>query len=132
MKRIVCLGLLAMLLCPQRTFAHAGPPTIKGYAAHYSVGTMERAAKIHGIKQQACMAASSYYKLGTQLSVYSSVTRTTQVCVVADTTQARHVALVRSRGIVIELGAKNIGLCGLTYVGEAPPRKCPVVVRPVP
>jgi hypothetical protein len=102
---------------------------LRGYAAHYGVGKMERAADIHGVPRQACMVASSYYPLHTQLLVRTKFMSKAVVCVVADISHPRDIAHIRKRGIVIELGAKNIHLCGLSRVGQEPPRKCPVEVQ---
>lgn len=127
MKRTVAaLLLLATMLTP----AYAGNGVRNGFAAHYRVGAMERAARHHGLPQVRCMVATSYYPLGTWLTVTSNVTNRTLQCRVSDVTQERHVAAVRRRGIVIEFGAANIWeMCALRKVGAEPPRKCPVSVQ---
>lgn len=131
-KLTVALTLLVVLASqPAATVGSASKGVLRGYAAHYRVGAMERASKVHGLPLVQCMVASSYFTLGTWLVVDSEVTGARARCRVSDTTQRRHIALVRSRGIVIEFGAANIRtMCGLKRVGQEPPRKCPVVVTP--
>lgn len=101
-----------------------------GYAAHYSKGRMERVARARDLPIVRCMVASSYYRLGTTLSVYSHATGATALCSVYDVTAQRDVAAVRRRNIVLEFGAANIKqMCGLDHVGQEPPSKCPVTVK---
>lgn len=101
----------------------------RGYAAHYGVGRMERAAQLHGLSATKCMVASSWYPLGTWLDVKSHVTERTLRCRVSDVTHPRDVREVRRRNIVIEFGAANIkAMCNLDFVAQEPPRKCPVTV----
>lgn len=107
----------------------AGKGELHGFAAHYRVGAMEHAAKVHGLPHVPCMVATSYYPLGTWLRVVSGATKRVALCRVSDTTRQRDVLTVRRRGIVIEFGAANIWImCGLKRVGQEPPRKCPVAV----
>jgi hypothetical protein len=141
MKPLVYMGAVAMMLCAQLLGAVGGVDIaaaqdgrrapLRGYAAHYGVGKMERAADIHGVPRAACMVASSYFPLRTKLDVYFRGSSRAVRCVVADISHPRDIARIRSRGIVIEIGAANLGLCGLRRVGQEPPRKCPVVVHRV-
>lgn len=123
MRVIVALLLLASITTP--TLASDGAR--HGFAAHYSVGTMERASRLHGLPIVRCMVASSWYPLGTWLSIESHVTGRTLTCRVSDVTAKRDVAYNRRRKIVVEFGAANIkAMCNLDYVGQEPPSACPV------
>lgn len=123
------VALMLLLVWATWPISANGSGELHGFAAHYRVGVMERAATVHGLSRVSCMVASSYYPLGTWLRVASGATRQVAICRVSDITARRDVPTVRRRGIVIEFGAANIKrMCGLDRVGQEPPRACPVVV----
>lgn len=100
-----------------------------GYAAHYGVGTMERAAALNGLPAVRCMVASSYWPVGTWLLVASKFSSRPSLCRVSDPTKKEHIALVRGRGIIIEFGAANIKqFCNFDKVEQDLPSACPVTV----
>ena len=106
----------------------AKPTTRRGFAAHYGKGTMERVARKRGMSDRGCLVASPFEPLGTRVEVRSR--RGVQSCLVVDIPQRRHRASIIRRGIVVELGWPSAqALCGLRYVREQPPSKCPVTVR---
>lgn len=102
----------------------------QGAAAHYDVGVMERVARNRGMSIEDCMVATPDGPLGAWVRVGSLVTNRWELCRITDMAAAPDRDRIVARGIVLEFSYNQIGsMCGLSYVGQEPPRACPVIVQ---
>lgn len=99
-----------------------------GYAVMYSAGVMERVAARRGIAAQDCMVA---FTAATDADIGVTWLRIVGPggaadCLAIDLPQDRDKAALEARGILVELGYANRGLCGAGWSGRA--RDCQVNV----
>lgn len=103
--------------------------TIVGYAPHYGIGTMERVAHNRELPIVNCMVSSPYETIGTWVSVHSDKYNITKRCRVTDVSAPKDKARHIKKHWAVELDWKSAKeLCNLRYVGEKPPKACPVTV----
>lgn len=104
----------------------------QGYAAHYNYGVMEIVLANRGMEGYYCNVASTYEAIGTRLRVQSLLTGHTEICLVTDEPHPAHQARIESKGVAIEFGWRDQlmwDMCRLSYVGQEPPRACPVAIQ---
>lgn len=107
-----------------------------GFAAHYGVGVMERVAQNRGYAPQTCQISYTYATMadmGSWVYVESQIPFADGAhgmwCQIMDMPQAHDFDSISGRGIIVELGWQATPyLCGLSSVGQEPPRACPVMV----
>lgn len=99
-----------------------------GYAAHYNEGLMERVAHNRGMAQSACMISyTEADEVGEWLIVQRGNKR--MHCQIVDVPQPYDRPMLKKRHIIVELNFSAAQyLCGIKYVGQEPPRACPVNV----
>jgi hypothetical protein len=129
-RKVAAVLLLAASSWPALVGAvhDAAACSVSGFAVGYRKGLMERVARNRRMPVVNCMIATSYYPLGTWVTVRGRRTGKALDCRVTDVVAQQHIAASRKRGLVAELGYTNMPvICGFR-TGEWPARSCPVVV----
>lgn len=128
-------GLRPVSQAPPPTVVRASEPVAveegwtQGIAAHYGVGTMERVSRRRGLPVVGCMASSPWHPIGTWYRITSLVTGVTADCRITDVSAPEDEARHRRKG-QLELGwSVTPTMCGISRVGEQPPRACPIKWR---
>lgn len=123
------------------TLVPTPPPLVwvgENYAAHYGEGVMEETARLRGYTPQFCQISytetnhnddSQWNDIGSWLVVESLVTGAWVDCQIMDLPRDEHYQRIKDRNIIIELGWQATPtVCALSYVGQEPPKMCPVRV----
>jgi hypothetical protein len=117
--------LLVALALPQ-----SAPASYSGFAASYSLGTMELVARNRHMSPEPCMVASFRLPLERHIEVLGLKTGVSRRCKVVDVCHPRDCKRILARGIRVELDyGSNKAICGAT---REPPSYCPVRVTEVP
>lgn len=122
---ILTITLLVSILLPNYT----PQKTINGFAPHYGIGVMDIVARNRNLPIVNCMVSSPYEKIGTWVKVKSLKNNKELLCRVTDQSAPKDRKRHIRKKYIVELEWKSAKiLCDLTYVGQEPPKKCPVEV----
>lgn len=99
------------------------------YAPHYREGMMEQVARNRGMEIVDCMVSSPIEPLGSWVYVESQVTGFESWCRVTDVSAPEHRDSHIAKNRMLEFGwSITPQMCGISYVAQEPPEKCPVIV----
>lgn len=109
------------------------PIVYRGYAPHYGIGVMDNVARNRNLPIVKCMVSSPNLDIGTWVKVKSLKNNKELICRVTDQSAPKDRKRHIKKKWVVELGWRSAKiLCDLKYVGQEPPKKCPVEVTVLP